>query len=100
MAGSGKLRYQLEFVMRAPIDWAQSSALTTQLAAIVPVPSHARLETIIRADADLTPGAAPTIPRLLLIFPETNPATGLPWLSHALTGPPPPPWPVASKPGV
>src|SRR5262245_40921820 len=100
MAPDGTSRYQLEFVMRAPIDSAQASELTTQLAAWLKLLSHVRFETNTRADADLTPGATPTIPRLLLIFPETNPATGVPWLSHALTGPPPPPWPVASKPGA
>src|SRR5262245_32493367 len=86
MALDGTFQVQLELVMRAPIPSAQASASTTQLDRMFPVLSHARLETIMRADADFTPGAMPTIPRPLFMIPEIHPATAVPWLSHALTG--------------
>src|SRR5262245_63676184 len=94
-------RLQLELLMRAPIDSAHASPLTTQLSAMVTLLSQVRFAIITRADAVRTPGAIPTMPRLLSILPETDPATCVPWLSHALTGLPPPPcWLVPSNPGV
>ncbi len=47
-----------------------------------------RVEMKVRADADRQSGATPTVPMKLLMLAETHPATGVPWLSNWLTGPP------------
>src|SRR5262245_16029995 len=66
---------KLEFVMRAPMDSDQARESTSQWTSNEKRPLQSAFEMAKRADADLTPGAIPTIPRWLLIFPETNPAT-------------------------
>src|SRR5207248_3522032 len=78
----------LLFDTRAPMLCAQAKAFTVQIDCVIQVPSHELLLTNARADAQRQPGAIPTVPRLLLIIAETQPATAVPCLSQAFTGPP------------